>query len=308
VVLSDVGYMTEKQVQAVREFVKAGGGLVAMAQSSLIGEDGKPMADFALADVLGVHAAPEPSWPTVGCQMQNVKAALEFDANPWWGDAAEPVVTTESGWGWMADQSWASSNRGHVVITPFQAVSAAKGAKVRAWMCPVSEEADKRQRLPGIVENRYGKGKAIYICNRIGETYSRIPAELWRRLLSEAVRRVAARPPDVEVKAPQCVTQHAWEQAEHNRWIIHLINDLDESGRPRNRLPGEHDQGKDRIPGCLPRSRTVPIHNVDVIIRKPGATRASLPLEGLDLPVRKLKDGIKVRIRKLDQHAMFVVS
>jgi len=310
-VLSDVGYMTEKQTEAVREFVRAGGGLVATARTSLIGVDGKPQADFALADVLGVHAAPTPPWPTVSSQMQTVQAAIEFDDAPWWGDAAEPTATPECGWTASGEQSWVSSGRGHLVIAPFQAVSVVireKGAKVRAWLRPVAVEADRTIRLPGIVESRFGKGRVVYLCNRIGETYSRHPFELWRRLLREAVTRVAARPPAVEVRAPLCVTQHAWEQAEHNRWVVHLINDLDEAGRPRNRLPGEHDQGKNHIYGCAPRNRTIPIHDVDVIIRKPGATKAALPLEGRDLAVRKVRDGIKVRIRRLEQHAMIVVS
>jgi len=37
-------------------------------------------------------------------------------------------------------------------------------------------------------------------------------------------------------------------------------------------------------------------------------SRAALPLEGRDLTARRLKDGIKVRIRRLDQHAMLVVT
>ncbi|MET7335148.1 family 10 glycosylhydrolase [Nonomuraea sp. NPDC005650] len=53
-VLANAEHLGEAQCQAVREYVAAGGGLVAAYQSSLYDEHGEPRANFGLADVFGV--------------------------------------------------------------------------------------------------------------------------------------------------------------------------------------------------------------------------------------------------------------
>jgi len=301
-ILTDVGHMTDKQAEAVRRFVSNGGGLVATAQTSLLGPNGKPTGDFLLADVLGVHPAGEPDWEGVASYMQEPsKGCLCFeDEEPWWGDAVQPVVGAEAD-GYVADKPWLGSSKGFALTSPFQPVSAAKGAKVHAWIRPM---AGGEGRLPGIVENRFGKGRSIYISPRLGEIYARYPFMLWRRLVRKAMDRVASRPAPVEVTGPLCVTAYSWEQAGQNRWVIHLINDLDETGRPRGRMAF----GKNDFYGSCPRTRLISAEGIDVTVRKAGATRAHLPLEGKELPVRKIKDGLKVRIRRMDQHAMIVVE
>lgn len=54
-ILPNMGALSDEQVQSVYDFVQAGGNLVVTGQSSLYDEWGMRRADFALADVLGVH-------------------------------------------------------------------------------------------------------------------------------------------------------------------------------------------------------------------------------------------------------------
>ena len=54
-VLANVALMSDAQAEAVRRFVRDGGGLVATHETSLYDEKGQRRKDFALADVLGVH-------------------------------------------------------------------------------------------------------------------------------------------------------------------------------------------------------------------------------------------------------------
>jgi hypothetical protein len=301
-VLTDVGYLTAAQADAVRQFVRKGGGLVATHKTGLVGEDGKPLADFALADVLGVNAAPDPNWQAAGGYMQDPSTgALCFEGEPWWGDAGQRV------WGSEYDAvpeewPWGKSGQGHVVTSSWQPVTAVKSAKVHAWIKSVVNLSAPA--MPGIVENRFGAGRAIYIAPRLGEMYARYPYASWRRLMQKALDRVAPAPAPVEVKAPLCVSAYAWEQPQNNRWVIHLLNDLDEAGRTRGRMGG----GKNDFPGSRPREGTIPVEGIDVTIRKAGAKRAYLPLENQELPVRQVKGGIKVRIRRMDQHTMVVVE
>jgi len=302
-VLSDMGYVSQPQAEAIRAFVAAGGGLIATGQTSLVGPDGKTLPDFLLADVLGVHAETTPTgWRGVGGYMQDESTGcLCFDGgNPWWGNAAQDITGPENAG--VAPRPWINSGDGYVLTSPFQAARAARGAKVRAT---IRAHADPQlPSLAGIVESRYGKGKVVYIATRLGETYARYPFLLWQRLMARALKCVAPRPQPVEVKAPLCVTAYSWDQPDQNRWVIHLLNDLDECGRPRGRM----GTGKNDLYGSCPRTATVPVKGIEVTIRKPGATRVSLPLEGKELKVRPVKGGIKVRVNRMGQHVMLVIE
>jgi hypothetical protein len=55
-VLPNVGSLSTSQVTQIDAFVRAGGGLLATGETSLYDEDGVKGDDFALADLLGVHA------------------------------------------------------------------------------------------------------------------------------------------------------------------------------------------------------------------------------------------------------------
>jgi hypothetical protein len=55
-ILPNLAAMSEGQVAAIRRFVADGGSLLATGLSSLCDEQGRPRADFALADLFGAHA------------------------------------------------------------------------------------------------------------------------------------------------------------------------------------------------------------------------------------------------------------
>jgi hypothetical protein len=58
-ILPNLGVMTDSQAEAVRRFVKKGGGLIATGESSLYDEWGDRRPDYALADILGTHITSE---------------------------------------------------------------------------------------------------------------------------------------------------------------------------------------------------------------------------------------------------------
>ena len=58
IILPNLAVMTDEQVNAVRRFVKKGGGLIATGESSLYNEWGDRLTDYALGDLFGVHRKP----------------------------------------------------------------------------------------------------------------------------------------------------------------------------------------------------------------------------------------------------------
>jgi hypothetical protein len=302
-VLSDVGYITASQAAEIRQFVRAGGGLIATGQTSLIGEDGKILADFALADVLGVSAAPDPAWAIPEVQWSGGYAYLDFQANaPWWGDTVQPSLSAEAGETYVNGQPWLGSRQAAVINSPFQMVKASPQATVEAVVG--STDLARPARYPGIVTHRYGQGRVVYLAPRLGEIYARYPYAMWQRVLRRALDLVAPRPPAVEVSAPQCVSAYTWEQPDTHSWMVHLINDLDETGRPRGRMGA----GRNQEAGSVPRTRTIAVDGVEVIVRKPGATRAHLPLEGRPLPVEHRDGALHIQVGRVGQHALIVVE
>ncbi len=61
-ILPNLAAMSDAQAASLRRFVQAGGGLFATGQSSLCDEWGDVRADFALADLLGVHLPAGHDW------------------------------------------------------------------------------------------------------------------------------------------------------------------------------------------------------------------------------------------------------
>jgi hypothetical protein len=163
---------------------------------------------------------------------------------------------------------------------------------------------DASERAPGIVESRYGKGKVIYLSPRLGEIYARYPYPLWRRMMDRAVREAASRPPPVEVRAPLPVTVYSWEQPDEGRWVIHLINDLDQTGRPRGRMP----ENENALYGSRPREGCMPVDGVELIVRKPGATGADLPLENRSLETTSEGDAMRIHVGRVAQHSLITVG
>lgn len=54
-ILPNLGSLTESQANGIRQFVKAGGNLIATGETSLYDEWGDPLSDFSLSDLFGAH-------------------------------------------------------------------------------------------------------------------------------------------------------------------------------------------------------------------------------------------------------------
>jgi hypothetical protein len=94
-ILPNLGAVSDAQAAAIREFVRRGGALIATGQSTLFDEWGDARADYALADLFGVHApAPASRAPRPTTQHTYLRLTPELRAQvdgPRCGD--EPLVT-----------------------------------------------------------------------------------------------------------------------------------------------------------------------------------------------------------------------
>lgn len=192
VILPDASHLSEAFCSAVREYVRAGGRLLATGTSSLGDERGAPLGDFRLADVLGVH------------HESAFKGSLAVEAP----EEPEPASGT------------------------FQFVTPVHGGKlVRHWVDvdPVGQGAYEDplpmapMPWPAEVRSAFGKGRSLYVAFDIGRYYQlRGPqhiAEWMRGLVDELA---GAR--QIVVKAPRTVEVTLWRQESPERTIVHLAN------------------------------------------------------------------------------------
>jgi hypothetical protein len=236
--LANAAALSDRQVAAIRQYVRSGGGLVATCESSLFDELGRPRSDFALADVFGVSYQGRPRTPIQRPAM-DANFAITVDENYWkqrsgvatlqWSD--HPLVRDR--------RLQELVPRGAVTFRgPLGRVSTSKNSEVVIWF--VSEETD--QRLPGVIQHQFGKGRVVYFATGVDAALWSYAYPYQRRLLARALEWAAGGSPPVAVHAPMCVQASYFVQSKNgdNRTVIHFFNGLNTTanhGRPDMDVP-----------------------------------------------------------------------
>jgi hypothetical protein len=296
-VLCGAAALSDAQVEAVRQFVAAGGGLVASGESSLCDEWGRPRPDFALADLFGVAFRGRPDAqserPLLDANFaatldeaywrQRVGVAtLTWTATPFGPDAAlEQLVPTRS-----------VTFRGPLV----QVSQPNREEEILSRLTPAGW---KHPPLPAIVARTVGRGRVVYLAASLDAALWSYAYPYQRRLLAGAIAWAAAAPPPLEVQAPMCVQTTFFRQSvgSGHRTIIHLFNGLNTAahhGAPAAEVPL--------------REEVVPIHGMRLRLRgqRPGRIRVqpgdAEPLQHLDGP------DTLVELPPLELHYLVVIE
>ena len=137
---------------------------------------------------------------------------------------------------------------------------------------------------PGIVQN----GRAIYFAHPLFTQYDKNAPRWCKKLVLNALDLLLDRPL-IRHDGPSSLEVHLSEQAQHDRWIVHLLHYIPE------RRSQELDVVED----------VIPLHDVSVEVRVPRAVEAvrCVP-QGEELPF-EIKDGIVTwRLPRLVGHQM----
>ncbi len=296
-VLPNAACLDDRQCDAVRDFVKKGGGLVASLDTGLCDEFGTPRKEPALADVLGVNHRGTVEAPNAGEKIdENFARTLPPD---YW-------LKRKGVWDFKRDAgSFLKSERiekliGKGAVTfkgPVTRVALRSNA--RGLGSVLKRDDAKASSLPAVVSCRHGDGNVVYLVAGFDAAYYSASYPYYRLVLAEAMRSVASAPPPVEVAAPMCV--HAVtvrQKKDGERLVVHLFNDV-------NTTAG-HGHPAEEVPL---REETLPIHDIKVTFRDYAIKRVHLEPDGKELEIKKGPSGaIEVTVPKLSVHTMVIAE
>jgi hypothetical protein len=231
IVLGNVASMSDSTAARLREYVRAGGNLLATFETSLYNELGERRANFALADVFGASSTGSVRGPRKWDYMSPTQPhpylaglASRFAPSPVYYAGTKPG----------AARVLARYTR--KAIGPYDGEST-----------PGPDAA--------ILLNTFGKGKAAYVSGDLGSTLANYRMTDLYQLVENAARALA--PPDVVIEgAPGSLELVVRSQNDGRRLLIHLVNFTGEMTRPIRRVI-PFDNLRLKVPAGFHRARTL---------------------------------------------------
>jgi hypothetical protein len=235
-VLPNLGALSDAQCAGMRRFVERGGGLVATGESSRYDEWGDPRADFALADLFGVHASgvhhgtsgpADASWETWAAHSY-LRLTPELRAGvygPRTGAEPAPVGTRHP----------VLDGFDETDLLPFggrlEVVRAEPGMQVPLTFVPpfpiyppeMSWMRQPSSALPAVVVNEgFGQGRVVYLAADVDRCFGRDYLPDHGTLLANVVRWAARDRLPLRVDGVGLVDCSLYRQP--GRLVLHLVN------------------------------------------------------------------------------------
>ncbi|MBS0260726.1 MAG: beta-galactosidase trimerization domain-containing protein, partial [Planctomycetes bacterium] len=303
-ILPNAACLDDAQVQAIREYVRNGGGLVASLDTGLFNEFGDPREGFALGDVLGVDYRGVPQATATDVAEIDVNFAASIGPDYW--EKRKNVFDFRQDVTSFLNQGKMQTYVGADPVTfkgPAVQV-AVKSPQAQAIATLQAKSVANAPQIPAVVRHQFGKGRVVYFASGLDAAYYLYAYPYQRLALRSAIDWVASAPAPVQVEAPMCVHATCMRQAQPtaegpSRLVLHLFNDLNTSAH--------HALPVDDVPL---REEVVPIHNVRVTfgpqyrIRWVHLEPGAMPLE---MKPRK-EGGVDVIVPKLEIHSMVVAE
>ncbi|WP_422931261.1 ThuA domain-containing protein [Singulisphaera sp. PoT] len=298
-ILANTACLDGRQLDAVRKFVKQGGGLVASLDASLFDEYGNPRRNFALADVFGVDYRVTADAKPSEARDLDVNFAKSIGTDYW--EKRKDVFDFR-----LKTQSFLNQGRmktyvnDSIVTYKGPAVCVVPRADTETIGTLRVKSKPDGQDFPGVVIHKYGEGRVAYLAAGFDSAYYIYAYPYQRLLLRNAIDWAASDGPPVRVEAPMCVHANLMRQRRDGgqRLILHLFNDLNTSAA--------HALPNDDVPL---REEVIPIHDIRIAFAPTyRIRRVHLEPKGQGLSTQVTAQATIVVVPELDVHAMVVVE
>lgn len=219
-ILPNLAALSDAQAAAIRQFVAAGGGLLATGLTSLCTEEGETRPDFALADLFGVHLPPSHGWKTEATRTAAARGWTQTylrlpptDARRGQG-LPEFAGTDILAFGGALEDLVVAEN----ALVPLTLVPAVPVMPVeKVWM------REPRTAIPGLVLTApAGRGRVAYLPADLDRRFARDNLPDHGDLLASVVRWTANEAIPLRIDGAGLVDCHLYRQ--ESRVILHLVN------------------------------------------------------------------------------------
>ena len=211
VILPNAACLSDKQVAALRQYVREGGNLLATAEASLFDTDGNARRDFALADVFGVHLD---ETVTNAVQTADTKKPVYLDPS----GSSHPILRSLPGTALIlpGDSTYVRAAGEHptspLIMDAGTPMNSPDGVTPRA----------------ALQVNEFGKGRSVYVCGSIFARSAWQEGEAagvrWvGQLVRETVRYLAPHSPWT-LKGSEKIWAGLNKQPAQKRYVLHLVN------------------------------------------------------------------------------------
>ncbi|HID90754.1 TPA: hypothetical protein EYP44_02200 [Candidatus Bathyarchaeota archaeon] len=306
-VLANAACLGDEQVNAVREYVKDGGGLIATYLTSACYGEGEMRDDFGLRDVFGVRYSgiERGPWsyikvtrehPVVkGFGVGDLIACGDIDFE--FRERASAMALGDN-----VRLNLVSGGRMAELVKPVEAYGS-------EYTCGKSAPIPYHETgLPTIVVNDYGEGRSVYFSGQIGRLYWRLGHPYYHTLIANAVEYVAGDPP-LRVKGLGEYDVGAFRQ--EDRLIVHVLNHTSNQ-KVLSRPMGTSlfsSPGYSSSDTCHAVKYSVPLHDLTLEVGGYGKPeKAYSALTDEEFSIRADKDKYVVRIPKLIDYEVIVVE
>lgn len=206
--LPNVAMLSDRQCQQLRDYVHAGGSLMASFETSLYDEDLEPRADFGLADLMGVSKAGD----AIGTNGNAYSARIEAEN----GSQAHAILDGFSKTTWIAG----AQNR-----IPLKPVEGPLLTVVPGFVryppelaYPLQPHTDE----PAVVLRESGASRTAWFPGDIERTYWLTGHGDLLRLLHNAIRWVSRDERMIDVEGEGLIEMFCWETSPG--YALHLLN------------------------------------------------------------------------------------
>ena len=264
-IVGNASCLSAEQKHAIADFVEGGGNVVAEFEAGEYDERGNE-TDVSLRSVLGYESIEGAFAPATTEEYVDLE------------DAAHPALTDFHGGQWLprpvnvlkVRQSRAGVAVGHYMNPTAKVYSKPQGTS--EWPAAICTEP---------------VGRVIYFAGLFGEFYGMYKPEQIEHLLVGALRWAHGKPMPLRVSAPPTVEAELWRQPEHNRIIVHLVNNTADTQRPMTTL--------------------IPITDIGIELDCEGA-RAVSSARGVDVDMQQIDGGVRLTVPELQVYDLIIVD
>jgi hypothetical protein len=233
--LPNTALLSDAQCAQLRDYVAAGGSLLATFETSLYDERNQQRSDFGLADVFGIHKTGE----IVGTVGNGHLARIE-----------RPHEILKG----FANTNWIPGAENRIPIAPVEAPVLTVVPGFVAYPPELSYPVDARTSEPAVVLRQVGRSRLVYFPGDIERTMWRSGHTDLARLLRNAIGWVSGAGAPVTIEGDGVIEAFAWEtEAGFAVHILNYTNPAMHRGWIREFFP----IGKQRVRMALPAGRRV---------------------------------------------------